>query len=279
MASDNADLPPSKKVFNKIISKIIKNLLKDKKNNESIASTESSSGLEISRKEMIKGILELSTKNAREIMIPRVDVLAVSIDTSLKSLIKIVDNAGHSRIPVYETTIDNIVGILYVKDMLKYIVEKPRKFELKKIIHKPYFVPETMTLNDLLVEFKRRKLHMAFVVDEYGGFGGIVTLEDILEEIVGEIKDEFDDDELPEIKKIGKNVYEIDSRMSLSNFNEETGINLPRDEFDTIGGFVFDQFGKIPKKNETIKYENISFKIKEIKGTRIMRIIVSISTP
>jgi len=209
-------------------------------------------------------------------MIPRVDIVAVSVSTPLRPLMDTVVDGGHSRIPVYTDTIDNIAGILYVKDLLKYINEKPRKFELRKILHRPYFVPETMTLDDLLVEFKRRKLHMACVVDEYGGFGGIVTMEDILEEIVGEIKDEYDDDELPELKRIGKNVYDVDSRMALSDFNTETGARLPAGEFDTIGGYVLDLFGKIPGKNETARSGEHSFRIKQIKGTRIIRIIATI---
>ena len=176
---------------------------------------------------------------------------------------------------MYEDTIDNISGILYVKDLLKFILDKPKKFQVKKILHKPLFVPDTVPLDDLLIEFKKKKMHLAIVVDEYGGIGGIITLEDILEEIVGEIKDEFDD-EPPEMLKINKNVYKVASRMAISDFNEETGLCLPTEEFDTIGGFVFDLFGKVPQKDEAIKYDNISFKINDIKGTRINQITITI---
>ena len=232
--------------------------------------------LEESRKEMVRGIIRLSERNAREIMIPRVDVVIVDSEITLKKLAKIIHEAGHSRIPVYENNFDNIVGILYVKDLLKFLHEKPRKFQLKKILHKPYYVPETILLDDLLLEFKKRKLHLAIAVDEYGGFGGIVTLEDVLEEIVGDINDEFDEDTVPEFEKTGKNVFEVDSRMTLSDFNEELSVELPVEEFDTIGGFVFDLFGKIPKKNETVRYGTLFFKVKDIKGTRISRIVVTI---
>lgn len=232
--------------------------------------------LEISKQDMIKGVINLSSQNVREIMIPRIDVVAVDVSVSMKDVAEVITDAGHSRIPVFKGTIDNIVGILHVKDLLNLLIDKPKKFNLKKIVRKPYFIPETMPLDDLLLEFKKRSLHMAIAVDEYGGFGGIVTLEDILEEIVGEISDEFDTEELPEIEKTGRNSYDVDSRMPLSDFSEEMGITLPVDEFDTIGGFLFDLFGKIPEKDESVKYNDISFRIKDIDGTRINRIIVTL---
>ncbi len=233
--------------------------------------------LDIPRMEMIRGILELSEKNARDIMIPRVDIAAVDSNTELKPLVKLIFEAGHSRVPVYVDTIDNISGILYVKDLLKLIIDMPKKFSLKKILHAPYFVPETMPLAELMLEFQKRKLHQAIVVDEYGGVSGLVTLEDILEEIVGEINDEFDEVELPEIEKTGKNIYEVDPRLTISDFNEATGFSLPTDNFDTMGGFVLDLFGKIPNKDDSARYEKITFKIKDITGTVINRITVTIS--
>lgn len=234
-------------------------------------------GLEPAKLEMIRGVVNLARRIVREIMIPRVDIVAVSVDTSLKELTGTICGAGHSRVPVYRDSIDNIIGVLHVKDLLRFLTRGTRKLNLKKLIKKPYFVPETMPLDDLLREFKKRRLHMAVAVDEYGGFGGIVTLEDILEEIVGEISDEFDDDELPEFRRTGRNSYEADSRMSLADFCDELGVELPCREFDTLGGFVLDLFGKIPGKDETVKYENISFRIKEIEGTRINRIAVTVS--
>jgi magnesium and cobalt transporter len=233
--------------------------------------------LDVPRMEMIRGIFELSENNARDIMIPRVDIVAVDSKTELKPLVKVIWEAGHSRVPVYEDTIDNITGILYAKDLLKLIIDMPKKFSLRKLLHTPYFVPETMPLAELMLEFQKRKLHQAIVVDEYGGVSGLVTLEDILEEIVGEINDEFDEVELPEIEKTGRNVYEVDPRLTISDFNEATGSDLPTDNFDTIGGFVLDLFGKIPDKDDSAKHEKITFKIKDITGTVINRITVAIS--
>jgi len=231
----------------------------------------------IQKQEMIQGILSLSQKNVREIMIPRVDINAIEDTATLKDLVKLIIDEGHSRIPVYSQTIDNIIGIVYVKDLMPFIIDRRMKFNIKKLLHKPYFVPETMPLDELLLQFQKQNLHLAIVVDEYGGVAGIVTMEDILEEIVGEIRDEFDEEEIPEIQTISQNCWEVDSRLSLSDFNNYANCSLPEEEFDTIGGFVFNLFGKIPKKDEEIKYNSITFKIKEIKGTRIGRIIVTIS--
>ncbi len=261
--------------FTKIVYLLKKQFKKETKDNDYSQAYEN---LDSPSRDMIKGIFELSDLNARDIMIPRVDIITVDSKTDLKSLVTIVNNAGHSRLPVYGETIDNIIGILYAKDLIKLIVDNRKKFQLIKILHEPFFVPETMPLKELLYEFKKRKLHLAVVVDEYGGISGIVTLEDILEEIVGEIRDEFDTDELPELKKIGKNLYELDSRMTISDFNQQLEMDIPTDDFDTIGGFVFDLFGKVPAKDETVDYKekDIKFKIKKIKGTVISRLEVKL---
>lgn len=234
--------------------------------------------LDMPRKDMIKGVVSLSRKIARDIMIPRVDIVAVESNIELKPLVKTVCEAGHSRVPVFEQKIDNITGILYVKDLLKLLINgNKKKFNLKKILHDPYFVPETMPLDELLFEFKSRKLHLAVVVDEYGGVDGIVTLEDVLEEIVGDINDEFDIEELPEIESLGKNSYDVDSRMTIEDFNRALGLSLSEEEFDTIGGFVLDLFGRIPEQDDQVRHENITFKIKDISGTVINRIGVTVS--
>jgi magnesium and cobalt transporter len=276
MASDTA--PKNK---NSLVNSLIKQLHKKAKADKKKDSTKNGhkliyENINKSKRDMIKGILELSEHNAREIMIPRVDTVAVQKNISLKELIKIVYDAGHSRIPVFEDTIDNIAGILYVKDLLNFIIEKPKKFVLKKLLHKPLFIPETMPLDELLFEFKKKRQHLAIVVDEYGGVAGMVTMEDILEEIVGEINDEFDEKELPEIVKISKNNYEIDSRMSIDNLNNELNIALPSEEFDTVSGLIFDLFGRIPKKDEVIEYNDMTFKVIDIKGTRLNRIRLSL---
>lgn len=272
MSSDNSDPLSSSRIKN-----FINSIKKSFRTGSSEFDAEAYDQLDPRRKEMIDGIITLSELNAKDIMIPRVDMVAVDSDTDLKALIKLIIEAGHSRLPVYDETVDNITGILYVKDLIRLLGEKSKKFNLKKLIHDPFFVPETMPLDELLLEFKGRKLHLAVVVDEYGGVGGIVTMEDILEVIVGEINDEYDTEELPEIEKKGPSTWEIDSRMLITDFNDELGLDIPTDDFDTIGGFVFDLFGRVPEKDETVKHENVSFKIKEIEGTKIIRITVTIT--
>jgi len=276
MTSDNSasDNNQAKKKST-LLHKLRKSL---KKSEKDILESCDYENLDVIRQDMIRGIIKLPILNARDIMIPRVDVFAVDANTELKPLVKILCKAGHSRVPIYDETIDNIIGILYVKDLLKLLIATQKKaFHLKKILHEPYFVPETMTLDELLLEFKLRKLHIAVVVDEYGGISGIVTLEDILEEIVGEINDEYDSVEEPEIVKLGKNTYEVDPRMSISEFNEKLHLDISQEGVDTIGGYVFDLFGKIPEKGETIRDENLQFTIKDINGTIINRITVSIT--
>jgi len=274
MTSDNPEGSTGSPLKNNLLGLLKRLFLKNKTKQFDSKAYEN---LDTPRQEMIRGVFALSDQNAKDIMIPRVDIIALDSKVNLKSLVKTACEAGHSRIPVFKETIDNIIGVLYVKDLLKLLIDKSKKFQLKKVLHDPFFVPETMPLDELLLEFKLRKLHLAVLLDEYGGVAGIVTMEDVLEEIVGEIRDEFDDDEIPEIEKTGKNTFEVDSRMPISDFNESTGLQIPTDEFDTIGGFVFDVFGKIPDKNETIKHRNLTIKIIDISGTVINRIKITVS--
>lgn len=220
------------------------------------------------KRDMIRGIEELSDTTVKEIMVPRIDVIYVSIDTSIDELLLTVTECGHSRIPVYEGTIDNVVGILYVKDLLRYMIKKDEEIKISGIIRKPYFVPESKTLHSLLREFKRRKVHIAVVVDEYGGTSGIVCLEDIIEVIVGDIQDEFDN-ETEEILKIGEDIYLCDARSSLGDINEQLNINLPEDDFDTLGGFVFHLLGRIPVRYEKVSHNTLDFIVQDISGHKI----------
>jgi magnesium and cobalt transporter len=228
-------------------------------------------GLDHEAREMIKGIIELSDSVVREVMVPRTDVVFISLASSLKDLIPLVVESGHSRFPVYQETLDNIMGILYAKDLLRSLTREKKDFSLEKIIRKPYFVPESKKLNSLLKEFRRRKVHIAVVVDEYGGTSGIVCLEDIIEEIVGEIQDEFDK-ETADIIEIGEGVYLCEARINLEDLNERLRLSLPTGDSDTLGGFVFDLFGKIPIINEKVVYNNIEFIVQRMEGRKIVAV-------
>jgi magnesium and cobalt transporter len=218
--------------------------------------------------EMVKGIISLSESNVKEIMVPRIDVVSISLDTPIPEIVTIISDCGHSRFPVYHDTVDNIVGMLYAKDLLHYMVKEESEIDLEKLIRPAYFVPESKKLDSLLMEFQRRRVHIAVVVDEYGGTSGIVCLEDIIEEIVGEIQDEFDN-ETEELLKVSEGVYLCDARVNLEWLNEQLGIELPSDDFDTLGGLVFHLFGKIPVRYEKMSYRNIDFIIQNMEGHKI----------
>ena len=223
--------------------------------------------LNIEKEDMIRGVFTLSETTVKEVMVPRIDVAFVALDMNPRAAVKKVGESGHSRLPVYKETIDNVVGILYAKDLLEYYIsEKP--FEIEQVIRKPFFVPDSKRLNSLLREMQRRRVHIAVSVDEYGGVSGIVCLEDILEEIVGDIQDEFDN-EREDILEIGDKVYLCDARVDIEDLNEELQLDLPDADFDTLGGFVFDLFGKIPVKFEKVRYGGTGFVVQEMDGHKI----------
>ncbi len=219
------------------------------------------------RQTMIEGIKELRDKTVKEIMVPRVDVQFISSDIVLEELYPIIQEQGYSRYPVYEQTIDNIVGVLYVKDILRQGISNA--FNVKTLMRKPYFIPESKHLDDLLREFKLRKVHIAIAIDEYGGVSGIVCMEDILEVIVGDIQDEFDDDEDDGVCKLDDTTYVVDARTSIEEVNEAVGIHLSEDDFETVGGYVFELFGRIPLKDESIEDDEAIFTVEDIDGHKI----------
>ncbi|MCR5081163.1 MAG: hemolysin family protein [Treponema sp.] len=217
--------------------------------------------------EMIQGVEDLSLTIVKEVMVPRIDVDFLNIETPEDELLEKVTESGHSRIPVYSGSIDNVVGILYVKDLIKALAKK-QPVDLDKIIRKPYFVPESKHIDSLLREFKRRHVHIAIAIDEYGGISGIVCMEDIIEEIVGDIQDEFDN-EKEDIISLSDNVWICDARVDLDTLNETIDSNFPTENFDTLGGFVFDLFGKIPVKFEKIAWNKYDFIVQEMEGHKV----------
>ncbi len=223
--------------------------------------------LESEQKDMIRGIVELSDTMVKEVMVPRIDTVFLSVDTPQEELLEKIADSGHSRFPVYKDTMDNVIGILYVKDIVRSMI-KNKKFDTATILRKPFFVPESKRIDDLLRELRRRRVHIAVVIDEYGGVSGIVCMEDIIEEIVGDIQDEFDN-EREDILQIGDGVYLCDARVNLDDLAEELHITLPIDDFDTLGGFVFDLFGKIPVKYEKVSYDGHDFIIQDMEGHKI----------
>ena len=229
--------------------------------------------LDEEEQEMIENVLELSSSTADEIMTPRTDIIAVEVNSDLQKVLQTIAVAGHTRVPVYEDNIDKLIGLVYAKDLLTEIGKDQADFKLRHKMREAYFVPETKPLRVLLHEFQNRKLHIAIVLDEYGGTAGIVTLEDILEELVGEITDEYEETPAEPVKKIDANTIEADARTYIDDLNDEFELNLPEDEdYDTVGGFVFSRLGYIPKANETFDYEDLKFTIASAEARRIRRI-------
>ncbi len=232
--------------------------------------------LEEEEHELIHGLVSFKKVTTREVMTPRVDIIALQSDTGFEEALRVITESGHSRIPVYEENLDNITGILYAKDLLPYLsTNKDKNISLKKISRKPYFIPETKLISDLMHEFQEKNIHIGIVVDEYGGTAGLISLEDIIEEIVGEIRDEYDKEEA-EIVKVADNSYMVLGKTDVAVFNEELGANLDadNDDFDTIGGYIFNQAGEIPKQNYTFEQDGFRFTIKEVSNKRINKVFV-----
>jgi putative hemolysin len=229
--------------------------------------------LEPDDREMIARILDLPDKVVREIMVARTDMVCLEVGTSASEVLQTTIACRHTRIPIYEETIDQIVGILHVKDMLDYWAED-KPINLRELIvgHTPFFTPESKNISELFRELRGHKQHVAIVVDEYGGTAGIVTLENIIEEIVGEIQDEDEADEQDAYIQIAPNTYSVDARLNLAELNEKLGTELDAENMDTIGGFVVDHLGRVPEKDTVFTYRGISFTILEADERRIHRI-------
>ncbi len=226
--------------------------------------------------EMIQSILELRETVAREVMVPRTEIVAVSDSSTIEDILALILKHGHTRMPFYNDNIDNIVGILNVKDLLRFWSKPFGREDITSILRKTYYIPETKNIHLLLHELKEKKSHMAVVIDEYGGTSGLVTLEDLIEEIVGEIHDEHDVEENPFTKLPGGEVL-VDSRVDIEEFEDYFGIDVPEGQFETLGGFIFYLIKKIPVTGETLAYEDLKITIeaadeRSIKRVRIQRI-------
>ncbi|HQU70764.1 MAG TPA: hemolysin family protein [Calditrichia bacterium] len=236
--------------------------------------------LEKDEKEMISSIFEFGETTAKEIMIPRTDMICVEVGTTLPELMGIVKQKLLSRIPVYRERVDNIVGILYLKDLLPLLGRgQSRDIQLEKLARPAYFVPEVKKIDDLLREFQQERIHMALVVDEYGGISGLVTLEDVIEEIVGEIQDEYDREQ-PLFSIVDENTFLVDGRMPLEEVNDELNLNLPTEEgVETISGFILHLLGSLPQEKEKAHYNNYHFVVEKIDKNRILKVRIEKKNP
>jgi putative hemolysin len=231
--------------------------------------------IEAEEQQMIGAVLELGEQRVHEVMVPRIDIKALPLGTALPEIIDTIVAEGHSRIPIFEETIDNIVGILYAKDLLPYLA-KSEQPDVRALLRAPLFVPESISVDDLLHSLQRRKVHIAIVLDEYGGTAGLVTIEDLIEEIVGEIQDEYDVEE-PMIEPISDDEARIDGRASIDDLTEHFSIELDnedREQYDTVGGLVYHEIGGVPEVGDTVEVDGLTLTVESTDGRRVGKVLV-----
>lgn len=258
------------------IKKSAKDLMLSQEELETVIEASHEEGLiEKEERELIESVFEFRDTKVYEIMVPRVDMVSIDIKDGISEFLKVIGNTGYSRIPIYDDSIDNIIGILYAKDVMRRIGrgENIEKVNIREIMRKAEFVPDSKKVDELFKEMREKKQHMMIVVDEYGGVCGLITLEDIIEELVGEIQDEYDIEE-PFFKVKEDGSYEIAGNYPISDLNELLGIDLSNEEYDTMSGFLLSSLGHIPTVNEKVKYGEYIFTINQIKGRRILKVRV-----
>jgi CBS domain containing-hemolysin-like protein len=230
--------------------------------------------IEEEEKELIHSIFEFGDTLVREVMVPRPDMACVSLDVDLQQVLDIILRRGFSRIPVYRGELDNIVGVVYAKDVLRHLHAGKADVPLDKIMREPFFVPETKRVSDLLRDMQRRRVHIAIVTDEYGSVAGLVTIEDLLEEIVGEIADEYDREE-PQLEPVDDNTFRVNGRLPIDDVNELLDVDLPHDEWDTVAGLMYGLLGSVPTQGETVTYGDLTFTAEKVQGRRIAKVLIT----
>ena len=229
--------------------------------------------LEEDERAMIHNVFELADTAVREIMVPRIDMVTIEADDTVEEAMRLIVQGGQSRIPVIEESIDNIIGVLYAKDLLRVVASGQHPATVKSLVRPAYFVPESKRLDDLLRELQQQRVHMAIVVDEYGAVAGLVTIEDVVEEIIGDIQDEYDREEQL-VERVSDNEFIVDAKISLDEFNELLDINLTSEDYETLGGFMFAQLDKIPTVGDVVHYSNLTMTVLGTKGRRITKVRV-----
>ena len=230
--------------------------------------------IEEEERELIHSIFEFGDTVVREVMVPRPDMVTIPVTATPEEALETIVDAGYSRIPLYEGDNDNIVGLLYAKDLLKRLHESDKESTMASLARQPTFVPEQKKVAELLREMQDQRVHMAIVVDEYGGTAGLATIEDLIEEIVGEIVDEYDKEE-PLVEPIDENTIRVDAKMPIDEVNEMLGSDLPDEEWDTVGGLVFGLTGRVPVPGERVKFDSLEFLTERVTGRRIQKVVIT----
>ncbi len=235
---------------------------------------EAAGGVEEQERRMIRGVIALEDKTAREIMVPRIDIVAADIEESVEEVARIINERGFSRVPVYRENIDDVVGIVYAKDLLRAISNGGRGAKLSELVREPVFIPESKRLDQLLTEMRATRTHLAIVVDEYGGTAGLVTIEDLLEEIVGEIEDEYDVAK-PTMEIISEDEVVLDAGVATEVLDELFGYAVESEDFDTVGGFVINQLGRLPSVGDEVTVDGLNLRVLSMSGRRVRRLRVA----
>jgi len=225
--------------------------------------------------EMIHGIFGLKAAVVREVMVPRTDIKCVSSKAKIEDIIDLIISEGHSRIPVFEDKIDNIVGVVYAKDLLEFWGKCGEEIPLERVMRQPYFIPETKRLEELLKEFKEKRVHMAIVVDEYGGLSGLVTIEDLIEEVFGEIEDEYDQGVDGRIIPLDDNSVSVDAKLEIEKLESFFDIEIQKENFETVGGFIFHLLGRVPKAGERVSFGDLIMSVESADGRKIGRVKIT----
>lgn len=236
--------------------------------------------LEANEREMIQGVFEFGDTIVREVMVPRIDVNALEATATLSEAADAVVHWGHSRLPIYRQTVDDIVGVIYARDILAFLQERDPATPVQELMRPVHYVPETKKIDELLADFRRQRTHIAIVLDEYGGTAGIVTIEDLLEEIVGEIQDEYDAEELS-VRPLDEtgDAYEVDGIIALDELNELMEVDLPHEDFDTVGGLILHLLGRAPVEGEQVRSDGLEFTVTKVVGRRVKRVTIHRTGP
>jgi putative hemolysin len=233
--------------------------------------------IEEEEREMIHSIIEFGDTTAKEVMTPRTSVFMLDGESSIDEVWDEILGSGYSRIPVYGEDYDEILGILYVKDLMSLVKDGKTDIPLKNILREAFFVPDTKSIVEILEEFRRKQVHMAIVLDEYGGTVGVLTIEDLIEEIIGEIKDEYDFHEEDEIEKVGENKYKVDARINIEDLNKELNLNIPESEdYESLGGYILDVLGRVAEPNDYIEQNGVRMTVLEVDKMRVVNILIEI---
>jgi CBS domain containing-hemolysin-like protein len=234
---------------------------------------EGNTALEEDEREMIASVIELGEQPVREIMVPRMDIVAATEESTVRETLDRIVESGHSRIPIYEATIDNITGVVYAKDLLKFLRDGDQNARVKPLAREPSFVPETKKVDELLHEMQRRRVHVSIVIDEYGGTAGLITIEDLIEEIVGEIQDEYDVEE-DLIQEVSDDEALFDARVSIRDVNDTLDLDIEDADFDTLGGLLYHELGKVPNVGDEVRVDGVLVTVLTTTGRRVRKVRV-----